>query len=251
MFSTKKSDRPIAFVKGKSKKDDEVVYLHEDASINSFESKERLNLYPPPKGKRQVVYVAGSSGSGKSFWTSEYIRSFLRYKPKSSVYLFSALSEDPAFDDLERAKKVHRIKIDAKLIADPISIKDEIEPDSLLIFDDIDTLAKSLLKEVHRIIHAVGEIGRHFAISMVVISHLINGSDRNFTRSIHNESMYTVLFPRGCSKYQLLYFLKNYIGLSTTEGKRVCSVNSRHVMISKNYPPYLQTDKKIFTVDGM
>jgi hypothetical protein len=250
MFSGTKSERPIAYVQGDSKATDKRVYLNEDATVNSYVSEDRLLLVPPAKGKRQVIYVAGASGSGKSYWTAEYVRSFIRYKPKSQIYLFSALSEDPAFDSLEKAKKLHRVKIDLKLVEDPVDIS-EIEPDSLVIFDDIDTLPKMLLKAIHGIIHKIGEIGRHTAISTVVISHLINGSDRAFTRGIHNESQYTVLYPRGCSKYQLIYFLKNYIGLSANEAKKVCSLPSRHVMVSKSYPPYLQTDKKIFTLDGM
>jgi predicted AAA+ superfamily ATPase len=84
----------------------------------------------PSEKYREILYITGASGSGKSYYTKSYIKEFQKSKRYKDfpVYLFSALSEDESLDEV----KPKRIKLDESIIDDPIDI-DELE-NSLCIF---------------------------------------------------------------------------------------------------------------------
>lgn len=198
---------------------------------------------------RAITYICGASGSGKSTLARSLIQTFHILFPKSPVYMFSRLSTDPAFDDLEEKGIILRIKIDERLINEPIDVTNDIEHGSLVVFDDIDTINdKKLIAALNNVKLQILEIGRHNKIYCIVTSHLINTNDRNSTRTMMNEMSNLVIFPRGGgSAYQQRYALKNYLGLPNAEIDKILSTSdSRWVLISKNYPQYILTEKKCY-----
>lgn len=202
-------------------------------------------------GGRSITYICGASGSGKSTFANNLIKNFNIMFPDACVYLFSKVSSDPAFDALEKKKIITRIPINEKIIENKVDVLNDIENGSLVIFDDIDTINdKNLLKEINNIKLQILEIGRHKNIYCIVTSHLINTGDRTSTRTMMNEMSNLVIFPKGGgSVYQQRYCLKNYLGFTNAQCEKILNVNnSRWVLISKNFPQYILTERECYLV---
>jgi len=265
MFSVslKKTDESVAYSGKDINSATQYIQLHKDKVAEQNTLKGSQFHLIPNMNNRQICFVAGASGSGKSYWTSHFIKDFLMLDKNKTrkVYIFSRLAEDKVFDDIINAEKkrvasskksddevapvrVHRVKIDDGLIADPIDIHTEIEPGSLIIADDIDTLNNKLSKVVIAILMDILETGRHKNISLVITSHLINGNNRNFSRTIHNESHYTVLFPYGLSRKHINYYSDNYLGVDKKQIATFYKLG-RYVLISKHYPQFVLGDSQI------
>lgn len=82
--------------------------------------------------EREILYVTGCSGSGKSTYTRKFIEELRKVKKDIPIYLFSALPDDESLDSV----KPKRVILDDSLIDDPIDIKEFA--DSVVIYDDID-----------------------------------------------------------------------------------------------------------------
>ena len=89
-----------------------------------------------PNTERQILYITGCSGSGKSTYTRKYLEQYKKQYKNNPIYLFSSLTEDKSLD----AIKPKRIIMDASLVEDPIDIED-LE-NSCAIFDDIDVISQ-------------------------------------------------------------------------------------------------------------
>jgi hypothetical protein len=192
----------------------------------------KLTPVPNDSG-RETPYIAGQSGSGKSTLTAEYAGNFKKMYKDGDIFLFSRLDEDPSLDKI----KPTRIKIDDSLVHDPIDITKEIQDGSLIIFDDIDTIQDKKQRDaVYKLLNDVLEIGRHINCYCIVTNHLINPSDRKFGRCILNECSSISFFPKSGNAHQISYVLKNYLGFSTKQIKKVMKLPSRWVTVFKNYP---------------
>lgn len=187
-----------------------------------------LQVIPDPY-KREVVYVAGASGSGKSYFTSNYARQYKKLFPDKNIIVFSKLNDDEVIDKLNPI----RIEIDVDLIQNPITME-ELK-DSLVIFDDTDVISdKKLLDAVNAIKNDCLEIGRHYNIYTVITSHLIN--DYKKTRTILNEAHRIVMYPASGSFYSISYVLKHYCGFSPKDVKKIQKLNSRWVCVGRHFP---------------
>lgn len=243
----------IALIIDQRKKDEEILMV--DPDMKKYKSIELPNTqkFEPmiDDSGRAIYYVCGASGSGKSTLTRGLIQKFNLVFPNSQVYIFSRLNSDPAFDDLEKKGIITRIPINEDLIHNKIDVNEDIEKNSLVIFDDIDTVHdKKILSVLNNIKMQILEIGRHNNIYCIVTSHLINSADRNSTRTMMNEMHNLVIFPKGGgSAYQQRYALKNYLGLNTKQINKIMNTDdSRWVLISKNYPQYVLTEKSCYMI---
>ena len=98
---------------------------------------ESFQIIPDITKERFIYYVAGQSGSGKSWWCKEMIQTYKKIYQKRDVYLISALQDDAG--SLDKLKYIKRIKINSDaFLNDKIDIS-ELK-DSLVIFDDVDSL---------------------------------------------------------------------------------------------------------------
>ena len=89
-----------------------------------------------PNTERQILYITGCSGSGKSTYTRKYLEEYKKKYKSNPIYLFSSLTEDESLDSI----KPKRIIIDDTLVSDPIEISELAH--SCCIFDDIDVISK-------------------------------------------------------------------------------------------------------------
>lgn len=239
MIKNKKKVKELVFIDSNDQRGIKKIKLHDDDVFIPVLDSEN----------RSIVYICGASGSGKSTFARMLVDNFHTMFPTTPIYMFSRLSSDPAFDDLETKKVLIRIPINNDLIESNIDVVNDIEQGSMVIFDDIDTISdKKIMGVLNNIKLQILEIGRHKKIYCIVTSHLINTNDRNGTRTMMNEMSSLVIFPKGGgSVYQQKYCLKNYLGLSNDQINDILGTSdSRWVLISKNYPQYVLTQKKIY-----
>ena len=153
------------------KSDDEFKYL-------AIANDAKFQLIANPKTEREILYITGPSGSGKSAFVRKYLEQYKKTFKDRPIYLFSSLPDDESLDDIEPK----RVRLDESIYIDPIPIKEF--SDSVIIFDDVDVISDKRIRDgVYNLLNQVLEIGRHFKITCLMTSQLpSNRSDtrRNF-----------------------------------------------------------------------
>jgi len=195
--------------------------------------------------KRQIAYIAGASGSGKSYYAAMLARNFKKAFPKRAIYFFSRTpwEDDPAY------KKIKPIQVNIAdvLGEDPIQSED-IDRNSLVIFDDVGTINDKKLQEaVFHLMNDIMEVGRKMGLWLVITNHLINPTSKTFGRTVLNELQTLTIFPAGAFS-QVKYVLKNYFGLGPKDIKRIFDLKSRWVTISKTYPMYVMHEHGVYII---
>lgn len=194
---------------------------------------------PDPETERQILYITGASGSGKSTYTCNFIKNYRKMFPKNEVYCFSALKEDESLDQV----KPKRILIDDTIWESPIAVEDFV--DSCVILDDIDVIADKKQRDaVYTVMNQILETGRHFRITCIVTNHLAtSGKD---TRRVLNECHSVTWFPFSGSNVGIKRLLEDYCGLDKKTIKYVKSLKSRWATLCKHYPNVIFTEKDIW-----
>lgn len=190
--------------------------------------------------ERQIIYVTGQSGSGKSYWTRRYVEAYKKVYPDREIYLFSALSDDPSIDKI---KDLKRIKLTPDILQDEFSAEDF--KDSCVIFDDCDTIIdKAMRKKVLQIQASILQVGRHHNVSAIITSHVAtNGSE---TKLILTEAHAIVFFPNNMNAVSLKSLLERYMGMDTKEIKKIKKLKGRSVTFVKSYPKCVVSDKEVY-----
>jgi len=244
MFNLKKVGRPICKIEG-GKLDKKTVHLcGEDDSEDEVVPKMKLPKdskfvhMPNTSQERDILYITGASGSGKSYYSAQYIKNYKKTHPNNMIYLLSPVSDDEKLNELCK-----KIKIDETLISDPIVPSDV--KDSLVIFDDIDVISQKPLREaIYAFLNQILELGRHTKTSCIITNHLpTNGKD---TRRMLNECHSITYFPASGSKRQLNNLLENYIGMDNKDIKKAQKLGSRWITIFKNYPQFVMAEKDLY-----
>jgi hypothetical protein len=119
-----------------------------DASIELPDDSMFVPIPPIDPTKRVCYYVAGQSGSGKSYFARGIAEAYKKLFPEREVYLISKLNEDETLDKM-KCGKPKRLSIQS-FIDDPPAI-DEFS-NCLTIWDDWDTLEKKEFAVVHKLI---------------------------------------------------------------------------------------------------
>jgi hypothetical protein len=184
------------------------------------------------KEKRDIGYLAGQAGSGKSYQARAFAEKYRNLWPDREVYLVSQLAEDETLDNMKGGKPL-RIKVDT-IVDDFPELEDFKE--CLVIFDDFDTYPDKILNAVLRLIDLIAIQGRHTVTSMLVLTHYLTNYKK--TRLILNEATFFVVYPQSTSYKALQYLLGTHLGLETEDLSRIKKLG-RWVVISKNYPQYM------------
>lgn len=191
--------------------------------------------------KREVWYIAGASGSGKSHIAKGIAEQYMKQFPDREVYLVSKLEEDDTLDSM-KGRKCIRLKVD-KLAAEPIKDLDILK-NSLIIFDDYDTILGKEGKAVQQLIDDIAIMGRHHNITMLCLTHYLTNYSK--TRLLLTEATHIVVYPLSTGAHALNYLLKTYLGLERDEISAIRRGGSRWVMLYKNYPNYCVTETEAF-----
>lgn len=206
---------------------DDVCSKDIELTSGSFE----LLPSPDPK-KREVWYIAGASGSGKSYKAKELGEYYHKLFPERNVYLISKLAEDAGTLDKMKPKPK---RINIQSLIDDYPDLDEFK-DCMVIFDDYDTFTGPAEKIVHKLIDDLATMGRHTNTSMLCLSHYLTNYKK--TRLLLNEATHIVIYPMATSYHALSYLLKTHIGMSKDDIRDVKKMG-RWVMVYKHFPQYL------------
>ena len=198
---------------------------------------------PDPK-KREVYYIAGASGSGKSHIAKGLAEQYMKQFPDRAVYLISKLEQDDTLDSMKGQKCV-RLK-PAKLVETPIKTTEDMEKlrDSMVIFDDYDSFTGKEAKTIQQLMDDIATMGRHMNITMLCLTHYLTNYSK--TRLLLTESTNIVVYPLSTGNHSLNYLLKTYVGLEKDEISHLKRGGSRWVMIHKNYPCFCVTENEAF-----
>lgn len=244
---------PLVEIHNQKWKKPKMIYLAKDNELNEVkdcfnklildDTNSKFQLAINKDLERMIAYIAGASGSGKSFFASQLIEKYHKAYPKNPVYIFSSVDEDKAFD---KFKFVSRIKLD-ELLTENLDINDLAN--SLVIMDDIDSISNKKIKDkVLNIANEGLQRGRHSKTSMIFTNHIL--CDGRQTRHILNEAHTITIFPKSANSRNLDYLLGSYIGLSKQEIQYVKQMNTRPCTIIKSYPQVVCSDYEIsFTKD--
>jgi hypothetical protein len=240
---------PIALlVNTKDKKKNKILSIGNPKDcVNSFQEFQIPNEYehfqqiPNKNTERNILYITGSSGSGKSYYTAQYIKEYKKIYPKREIYLFSSVSDDAQLDKL----KVKRIKLNNELLNETLTAEDF--KDCLTIFDDTDAITNKPLKnKVNQILDSILQTGRHYNVSCILTFHTATGG--RDTKMILNEAHSITIFPHNIGGRSSKYLLDSYLGLDKDEIKDIKRNTSRWVSVLKTYPKVVLSDKLVYTL---
>jgi hypothetical protein len=219
----------------KSKKQEKSIRLPIDCTFNLIPDKN-------PE-KRNVYYIAGASGSGKSHIAKGLAEKYQKQFPHRDVYLISKLQEDATLDSMK--KPPIRLKLD-KILANPMK---DLEPfrDCMIIFDDYDSFTKPYDKLVETMMNDIATMGRHTNTTMLALTHYLSNYKK--TRLMLTEATHFVLYPQSTGLQALTYLLKTYIGMDKKDIQKLRSSSTRWVCIHKNFPMYAITENMAWLIN--
>ena len=205
---------------------------------------ERVQQIPNRKKQRSVFFICGQAGSGKSYYANKLSLEYSSMFPKNPIYLFSLLTEDKSIT----CKHVKRIKLDEKFVNTEFSLTDF--KDSLIIYDDVDTIQNKLIKgKLLHILDTLLQVGRHNSTSVIYISHLAcKGKE---TSIILSESNSITIYPQTMGNKAIFYLLTEYFGLSRETVRKIKKLNSRWVTIVRTYPMVLLYEKGAIVLNNL
>ena len=255
MFNTNKVGRPVCKVIG-GEDNGEVIYLDPDVKdTKGAKGKLKKNYFkdleikdgifqqvPDTTKERECGMIVGASGSGKSYYTNNYIKEYKSVHKKNPVYFFSVLEEDKSINK----KMIQRVKIDEGLITEPLTINDLTN--SLVIFDDVEMVKDKAIKvALFDLINSILTTGRHTNTSIIMTVHYPTGK---YLKDLLNECHWFVYFPFGSNR-STNYVLENYIGIDKKEIKHIKDLGSRWACVFKNYPQCVLTEHNLFSLSSL
>jgi hypothetical protein len=204
---------------------------------------EIVQQIPNSKKQRNVYYISGQSGSGKSYFTNQITTEYNSMYPKHKIYLFSLLTEDKSITN----KSIKRIKLNENFLSVALTLEDL--KNCLIIYDDVDTIKNKPIKnKLFHLLDTILQCGRHSSTSVIYCSHLpCNGND---TKIILAECNSLTIFPSTMGNRNLRYLLSEYFGLDKKEVDRVKKLHSRHITIVRSYPMVLLHEKGAYVLNA-
>ena len=192
---------------------------------------------------RQILYISGASGSGKSYYTSDYMKEYNRMFPKNPIYIISSLEKDAKLDEVKNTK---RLKLDEEFYNTPFKIDDF--KNSLVVYDDTEMISNTLIQEkITNIMNLILTTGRHTGTFMIVTSHNTNAGHK--TKLILLESHAITLFLITMGDKSLKYLLETSFGFSKKQVDKIKLLNSRWVTLCRTSPISIIHEKGIFIMD--
>ena len=242
--------KQIAVIKNKndSKAKDKKVFLSSDGDAkNNYDnletkSNEYFQLVKDPEAERIVLYVVGASGSGKSYWSTQFVKQYKTTNKNKKVYLISPILDDKNINSL----KPTRLNPESEnFIQDPPEVEDF--RNSLLICDDIESYSnKKTVLIIMTLINSILVTGRHHNISLIFLIH--SPTQGNMTKLLLLESQGLVLFPQNMTGKSSKYLLDTYLGLDKEQIKKIKKMKSRAITIMKTYPMTLIAENELINL---
>lgn len=231
------------------KKDAQEIYVEADTSkVNEYlkEIKCKLNEHiqhmPHKANERQILYITGASGSGKSYYVNKYGNEYAKKFKNNPIFLFSSVQDDTSL----KIPRMKRVRLDDEFLRTDLTASDF--KNTLVIFDDTDVINnKAILKKVNGILDTLLQTGRHHGTSVIYTSHTAcNGGQ---TKVILNEAHSVTIYPSGLGGRSIKYLLDQYFGLDKEQIRKIKRLPSRWVTILKTYPMVVLYEKGAYVLN--
>ncbi len=198
-----------------------------------------LPVFPFSPGNNYRASFFGPSGIGKTRLVAAILRVMVQYYPQTKIYVFSRLEFDPSLDP-DLGDNIMRIMMDENILSFEPNI---IEPGSICLFDDIETLVNSTHppKMTKMIIDRTQDIrddllktGRHMGTSVFSVCHDIMGGWK--TKVVHSESTHIFFFINKGYDEAIRRMLAAHYGMTKMEIDRLFTLGASWIMISVRSP---------------
>jgi len=194
--------------------------------------------------ERTTLFIAGESGSGKSYLCRETAKAYHKLFPKNPIYLISYLEEDKTLDEY---KKIIRMDITPEVLDNLLrfDLKSDFA-NCLVIFDDIDSIDNKHVKDkIYGLINKLFRLGRHPHTSIIYSGHELYDDDR--LKGIFNECDFITFFPKYLNFKKLRYLFEEYMGLSKEQIAKIKSIKkTRPITYCKGFPKLIMSDHMLF-----
>ena len=147
---------------------------------------------PVSERERDVLFIAGESGSGKSYYAREYAKKYKDMFPDNDILLISYLEHDETLDEYKEIIRLDCFNTNFLSVCETLNIQNEFS-NSLIIFDDIDSITNKKEKlTIFGLLNKLLRIGRHYNTSVAYLGHeLYNSSE---LKTIMNEAFKILYF---------------------------------------------------------
>lgn len=182
---------------------------------------------------RECIYACGPSGSGKSCYVANYAMNYLKLFPENRVYLLSRLDKDKSIDQIPN---LLRIVVTPDIVN--YEIKHNEFENSLVIFDDIDTIPNAKVKAfIENLLDDLLQTGRHANTYVAATTHLLYNGKKS--RMLLNEIHCATIFPGRSTRHSINYLCEKYFGLTRKQVSEICQLPSRWITLYKSPPMVL------------
>jgi hypothetical protein len=201
---------------------------------------------------RDVIYISGGAGAGKTYFISRYALEFNEIFHTSPIYFISSkrLKDETDYDNVSNIKQLDINDIEMlETVCEsgkPFEYFSHKSGYSLVIFDDAEALPPKVEKLVQLILESILQIGRSKGIYCIISRHILCNNVK--TKVIISECNKVVLFTNTLSNHAIKYFLTNYIGFDKNQINTVIDTKSRYCIINKNVPKYLMFEHEIILI---
>ncbi len=195
-----------------------------------------------PKDFREIVYIYGASGSGKSSLCRSYIDEYKKEFPANKVYVFSLKDNDVTLEDKDIVRIPNRLDL-------LVGIDIETLRDSLVLFDDCETYTdkpSAEEREINRIQDNICQIARDRRIFCIITTHRACKGKQSVI--VLNECHKIISFPGRVPARSFKYLFGEYGGLDSKEITKLIKSKSRWVCINKEYPRYVLEEECCYTL---
>lgn len=163
----------------------------------------------------EISYIYGPNRSGKTFYAAKYATLWSEMFEDWPIFLFSRRDKDRVLDEIQAVSRVsltpEGLGLPGNSAGTSMLTMSDFEH-SLVIFDDIDTIAdKNICKAVQKLRDDIMETGRQKMIYVINTSHL--GMNWTPTRTVLNEANSYTLFPRKGNYEHNFNILKSKMGM--------------------------------------
>ena len=236
--------KPITYISVAPLQEQNKINMIEAIGTPDNESIQHLPFQDLKGGNnRQILYINGASGSGKSYYTAMYIKEYLKMFTKNNVYIFSSLKEDKKIDELNKTR-IKRIKLNEKFVNTPLTIEDF--KNSLVVYDDTEMISNEYLaQKLFALKSLIMTTGRHTNTFYIETCHLPGGHQNKLLLA---EAFSVTLFLGNMGAKSAHRFLENAFGFNTKQVRMIRNIKSRWVTIFRTTPLTVMYEHGMFHI---
>lgn len=245
-----KKENVIAYILNDNDQKVYTVSFMEKGDVDAIEldDNHHFQLAPGPtkEKERMTMFVAGESGAGKSYFVKQYAIQYKNMFPRNDIYLISYLEYDETLDTYDEITRLNAFK--PEFLAECLKIDMEDFQDTLVIFDDIDSIVNKKQKtQIYGLLNKMLRIGRHYNISVCYSGHELYSNHE--LKAILNESMTVTFSPKFLNFKKMKYLLEEYFGLSKTQIQRIRDIKDRSVTYIKGSDKVILSTSQCFILN--